>query len=373
MRLLTAAFTLLLLYMHRDGDFLDQPLSMFRDGGQQYYGEILFVLLGMIGGLLIRQLLVARSYAGVAVLCLSFVLLFVVAVTPSVDLLHDVCALGLLSLVGGYYTAWLSLEKPSWRWPHLLFLLSIVLGAWFGAYGFWQKMLILYVVLLINVQYSRLTLISWRQCFDFSEMESWGGLRTWSAFFVLVLCYAHRDADGLDLPLSMFRDGNRRYIGAILFLLLGVIGAIQIRKLLSLRGYVGVCTLSFAFVLLSIVALTPSFDSLHHLCAGGLLSLIGFYYTMWLNLEKPNWLWPHILLTAVILCGAVFGVYGFWQKGFILYTLLLINVQYSFLKHISPAIGVQYTLYPVSGKQLPPRQTVYRLDREFFENRCDEP
>ena len=95
-----------------------------------------------------------------------------------------------------------------------------------------------------------------------------------------------------------------------------------------------------------------------------LLSLVGVYYTMWLRLEKPNWLWPHVLLTAVILSGAIFGAYGFWQKGFILYLLLLLNVQYSFLKHICPATGVRYALVSVSSKRLPPRRTVYHLDRE---------
>ena len=364
MRLLTTAFVLMLLYMHGDGTLLDQPLSMFRDGGQRYFGEILFLLLGMIGSLLIRQLLISRSYASVAVLSFSFALLLVVAVTPSVDRLHDVCAFGLLGFVGGYYTVWLGLEKPNWLWPHVAALTIVVLGAWFGEYGFWQKSFILYVVLLINVQYSKMTLISWRQSFDLSEIASWGGLRTWSVLFVLVFCHAHRDGRNLDLPLSMFRDGDQRYIGAILFLLLGGIGAIQVRKLLSLRAYAGVGTLSMAFVLLLIVALTPSNGDFHQLCALGLLSLVGVYYTMWLRLEKPNWLWPHVMLTAVILSGAIFEAYGFWQKGFILYLLLLLNVQHSFLKHICPATGVQYALIPVANKRLPPRRTVYHLDRE---------
>lgn len=122
--------------------------------------------------------------------------------------------------------------------------------------------------------------------------------------------------------------------------------------------------MGMAFVLLLIVALTPSNGGFHILCALGLLSLVGVYYTMWLRLEKPNWLWPHVLLTAVILSGAIFGAYGFWQKGFILYLLLLLNVQYSFLKHICPATGVRYTLIPVANKRLPPRRTVYHLDRE---------
>lgn len=361
MRILTVAFALMLLAMHGDGALLDQPLSMFRDGGQRYFGEILFLLLGMMGGLLIRQLLIARGYASVAVLSFSFVLLLIVAVTPSVSLLHDVCALGLLSLVGGYYTVWLSCEKPRWLGPHLAWLAIVVLGAWFGEYGFWQKAFILYVVLLLNVQYSSMTQISWRQSLGLLEMEGWGGVRTWSALFVLLLFYAHRDGRSLDLPLSMFRDGSQRYVGAILFLLLGGVGGVQIRKLLSLRAYVGFATLSSAFALLLIVALTPSNGDFHQLCALGLLSLVGVYYTMWLRLEKPHWLWPHILLTAVILSGAICGAYGFWQKGFILYLLLLLNVQHSFLKEICPATGVQYALNRVANKRLPPRRTVFYL------------
>ncbi len=59
--------------------------------------------------------------------------------------------------------------------------------------------------------------------------------------------------------------------------------------------------------------------------------------------------WPHMLLTSAILFGAILGAYGFWQKGLILYLLLLLNVQYSFLQQICPATGVQYTLFPVSN------------------------
>src|SRR5439155_6039109 len=132
-----------------------------------------------------------------------------------------------------------------------------------------------------------------------------------------------------------------------------------IRKLLNLRGYVGACTLSLAFLMLLIVTLTPSGAPFHNLCAFGLLSLIGFYYTMWLNMEQPNWLWPHLVLTAVILLGAGFGAYGFWQKSLILDTLVLMKVQYSFLNRIAPEIGVRYTVMPGSGQPLPTRRVVY--------------
>ena len=150
-------------------------------------------------------------------------------------------------------------------------------------------------------------------------------MRLLSATFVLMLAYAHRGGDLLHQPLSIFRDGEQRLIGGMLFLLL-VIGTILIRKLISLHGYVGGFVLAVAFALLLIVATTPSMSVLHHLCALGLLSLVGFYYTMWLNLEKPRWLWPHLILTTVILWGAAFDSYGLWQKGFILYLVLLINV-----------------------------------------------
>ena len=188
----------------------------------------------------------------------------------------------------------------------------------------------------------------------------------------MTLAYAHSHGDYLDQPLSMFRDGDQRFVGAILFLLLVVIGAILIRKLTSLRGYVGVLVLTLALALLLIVAVTPSFDPLHHLCAFGLLSLVASYYTAWLNLEKGRWLWLHIPLTAIILFGAAFYSYGFWQKAFILYLVLLINVQYSFLRGIPLKRGIRYTLYSGDYHPPSPRRVVYRLEREFFGKRDDE-
>src|SRR5262249_43692824 len=150
----------------------------------------------------------------------AFALLLAVAVTPSFDGLHNVCAFALLGLVGAYYTTWLNLEKPSWRWPHLAVMSILIAGAALGTYGFWQKLLILYVVLLINVQYSHLTIIFQLDDPDRSTDETWGGMRTWSALFVLAMVYAHRRDVTLDLPLSMFRDAEQRFIGAMLFLLL---------------------------------------------------------------------------------------------------------------------------------------------------------
>lgn len=194
-------------------------------------------------------------------------------------------------------------------------------------------------------------------------------MRLLSATFVLMLAYAHRGGDLLHQPLSIFRDGEQRLIGGMLFLLLLAIGTILIRKLIRLRGYVGGFVVAVALTLLLIVAVTPSWGEIHHLCAFGLLGLVGFYYTMWLNLEKRHWLWPHLLLTTVIVWGAAFDSYGLWQKGFILYLVLLINVQFSFLRRIPENRGVQYTLY--SGEYPPAvrRQVVYRLDREFFGKR----
>ena len=373
MRTLSAAFLATLAFAHLDGSVLSQPLSMFRDGDQWLVGVVLFLLLITIGAVLIRTLWSLRGHAGASVLAVSLMLLLIVAITPSVNDLHNVCAFGLLSLAGLYFTIWLNLEKPSWLWPHLAVTAIILFGAAFYSYGFWQKSLIVYLVVLMNVQFSVLRGMEGAPPLRLHPaITELTAMRTLSVAFPVTLAVAQHDGNVLPQPLSMFLDGNQRFVGVVLFLLLMTIGVILVRKLSSLRGYVGASVLGFSLLLLLIVAVTPSGNDLHNVCAFGLLSLMGFYYTMWLNLEKPYWLWPHLAVIATILFGAAFFNYVFWLKTLTVYLVLLMNVQFSFLRGISPQTGVQYTL--MSGDSASaPLQVSYRLEREFFGKREGEP
>src|ERR671931_679182 len=98
MKLTTLAFLVALLLAHSVGDTdkrFDQPLSMFRDGqdGQaRWLGYVLFALLLLSGGLLIRAFYRAGRVVDAVVSGFAAALLVVVAATPSLNGDHEFCS-----------------------------------------------------------------------------------------------------------------------------------------------------------------------------------------------------------------------------------------------------------------------------------------
>ncbi|MFQ5731238.1 MAG: hypothetical protein ACE5KM_04690 [Planctomycetaceae bacterium] len=156
MKLISAAFVVLLVAVHWNGDFqtaLARPLSLFRDGPDGTAGDWLFGLLLLAGVWLIQLLLRLHYYLdALAVLALSG-LLWETAGTPSRDLYHLFVALLLLFAVWGYY-GWLFHRcESAWLWVHLVAPVLLIFITRVHSYGLWQKSLILYFVFLLNVQY----------------------------------------------------------------------------------------------------------------------------------------------------------------------------------------------------------------------------
>jgi hypothetical protein len=153
--LASAAFVLLLLAAHGAGDLgerVGQPLSVFRDGEQGWWGYLLFASLLLIGALYTRDLVRAGKEEEAVPAGLAALLLLFVAMTPSWSVLHLLCAAGLFSLLFRHYW-WLLRESGSpWRFPHLLAPLALVWVSGCHSYGLWQKGLILYFVALANVR-----------------------------------------------------------------------------------------------------------------------------------------------------------------------------------------------------------------------------
>src|SRR5262249_45437609 len=106
MKTLSAVFLLLLLAAHGGADgevLLAMPLSMFRDGTVLLWGIALFTLLLAISGLYTFLLLRAKCEGEVLVAGFAAGLLVLVALTPSLGLLHGFCALTLLALLFAYH------------------------------------------------------------------------------------------------------------------------------------------------------------------------------------------------------------------------------------------------------------------------------
>lgn len=160
MRLASAAFVLLLLGAHAAGDFdqlLGQPLSVFRDGEQGWLGYLLFATLLSVSVLYVGGLIRAGKENEAVTAGLAAGLLFLVAVTPSVQGFHLLCSLLLLLLLFGHYWRLLRASGSPWFILHAVAPFLLVLATGCHSYGLWQKCLILYVVVLVNVRHYMLS------------------------------------------------------------------------------------------------------------------------------------------------------------------------------------------------------------------------
>jgi hypothetical protein len=156
MKFATLAFVLLLVTVHLTGDtpeLLAQPLSMLRDGTEPAIGYTLFGLLLVIAGFMMAASIRARRELDVAVFCLAGFLLVIVAVTPTEGAFHNLFALLLPGLIYGYFAILVWCSGSVWRFVLLPAPVLLVFATGFHSYGLWQKLLIVYLVLLVNIHY----------------------------------------------------------------------------------------------------------------------------------------------------------------------------------------------------------------------------
>jgi hypothetical protein len=133
-----------------------KPLSMFRDGDFGVVGYALFALLLAIGALMAAALHRAERRGEARVFVLAVFLLFVVLVTPSLNsALHETGAAFLLCLLFGYYAIRLMIAQSGLLYCHLALPIALVPLLGLG-YGPWQKGLIVYLVLAINIHWQLL-------------------------------------------------------------------------------------------------------------------------------------------------------------------------------------------------------------------------
>jgi hypothetical protein len=156
MKAVTFAFGLLLVLAHTAGEpvrLLARPFSMFRDGPQPLLGYTLFALLVVLAGLMIAASARARRELEVWVFCLAGFFLVVVAVTPSLGPLHDLCTILLILVLYCYFALLLYADRSGWFFVHLTAPLALVVATGLHSYGLWQKALIVYLVAVVNVHY----------------------------------------------------------------------------------------------------------------------------------------------------------------------------------------------------------------------------
>ena len=154
MKLLSLVFLTLLAWSQMVvGDHLtDMPLSMFRDGEFRIVGYALFALLLAIGAIMVAALRRANRAADAAVFAFVLALLMVVVATPSLNAWHEAGAALLLLTLFGYYAGRLVLARSSLLYFHLVMPLALTPLVGLG-YGPWQKGIIVYLLLLINIHW----------------------------------------------------------------------------------------------------------------------------------------------------------------------------------------------------------------------------
>lgn len=156
MKLASATFVLLLLAAHGTGDLsqrLAEPLSLFRDGEQEWLGYLLFAALLLVGLLYTRDLIRAGQEEEAVTAGLAALLLFIVAVTPSLQVFHLLSSLLLLLLLFAHYWRLLRNSGSPWLIFHSVAPFALVLLSGYHSYGLWQKCVILYLVVLANVRH----------------------------------------------------------------------------------------------------------------------------------------------------------------------------------------------------------------------------
>lgn len=150
-----------------------------------------------------------------------------------------------------------------------------------------------------------------------------------SLVFVALLVYAHTlgtTACLLEQPLSVFRDYPEPRIGYLLFGVLVLLGAVHLRAATRACQQADAAALRLALALLIVVAVTPSFGIIHILSSLLLFLLLFGYYAILLRVAKSNWRFVHTAALLVCLLGAALHSYGFWQKCFVVY-LVVIGLQ----------------------------------------------
>ena len=151
MRLASLAFFLILVLLHGSEHALSQPLSTFRDGPSRAWGFTLFGLLTFIGLNWIWTLIRTRNASDLVGVAPALPLLAFVALTDSRDGWHLAASFVLLGWMLLFFTAKLWEEENWLVFVHLLMPIVIGLTIQFHSFGLWQKSLIAYFVVLINM------------------------------------------------------------------------------------------------------------------------------------------------------------------------------------------------------------------------------
>jgi hypothetical protein len=182
--------------------------------------------------------------------------------------------------------------------------------------------------------------------------------------FLALLLYAHDttgDPDRLvHQPLSMFRDGERWWLGYAMFAVLLLIGCLYTRALARAGGREAETLITaLAALLLLVVAATPSWEGFHLLCSLLLFALLFGYFAVLLHKAESPFLFAHLGVPFALALMTGWMSYGLWQKGFVAYLLLVTMAHHHSLVRQA---GGQPTRRPARRDQRLRRRKVYQVE-----------
>jgi hypothetical protein len=155
MKLVTALFLAILIALHylAGQQAAALPLSMFRDGRFAALGYLAFLTLIVIGLLMVHASHRSGQNKTAVFYAVATVLLLVLAATPSWGPFHVFWSLVLPLLFYVYYTRLLLGTGSVWVPLHLAIPVVLVLATRYHSFGAWQKSLIAYFLLVVNIHY----------------------------------------------------------------------------------------------------------------------------------------------------------------------------------------------------------------------------
>ena len=149
-------------------------------------------------------------------------------------------------------------------------------------------------------------------------MVNWLGM----AFLALLIGAHWLQLDGVTThrPLSLLREDGSPWVGYLLFALLLAIGSEGARTARRVGASHHMVFYAVLTILLTIVALTPSFDGLHHLCSFLAMSMVYFYFAVVLYSRDEFFVCAiHLFVPIIIAFQTRMVSYGIWQKSLIAY------------------------------------------------------
>ena len=156
-----------------------------------------------------------------------------------------------------------------------------------------------------------------------------------SSAFVGCFVAAHAVRGGweaLPIELCRFREEESAPLGCAMLFLLCAIGLVHVWRLFrhpKCQPDYRICIPMLG--LLAFVSVTSSYDPLHVAASLAMLGGLYFYFALVLERSEHPWHKPHLIIPVALLAIPPVGSFGSWQKGMILYLVLLINVQYFML------------------------------------------